>query len=174
MAVKFVNIQFGRNDAGIISYTGTLYFLVFALFGCAHAFDKESDSPMQKYNEYVGVLSTKPDENILKEYWTESFVSEALPLLLNKSENAKLERNSVIFSINFPQDMTSMAFQKENVNNKSACVLIAGVSEENTPLIFNVAYTMENGQWLIQKVHATFLKTSESYPEQADCSPIEP
>ncbi len=149
-------------------------FFVFALFGCSHAFNKESDSPIQKYNEYVGTLSKESYESILRKYWAKSFVSESLPLLLDGSENAKLERNSVIFSINFPKDMTSMVFQKENANNKSACVLVAGVSEENTPLIFNVAYTMENGQWLIKKVHGAFLRASESYPSQPDCSPAAP
>lgn len=151
-----------------------IFFISFALFGCSHAFDKENDSPIQKYNEYVGALSKKSYEDILKEYWVESFVSESLPLLLDGSENAKLERNSVIFSINFPQDMTSMVFQKENVNNQSACVLVAGVSEENTPLIFNVAYTMENGRWLIKKVHGAFLRASDSYPSQPDCFPAAP
>ncbi|MCF6211548.1 MAG: hypothetical protein L3J88_05310 [Gammaproteobacteria bacterium] len=111
---------------------------------------------------------------MLRKYWAKSFVSESLPLLLDGSEKAKLERNSVIFSINFPKDMTSMVFQKENVTNKSACVLVAGVSEENTPLIFNVAYTMENGQWLIKKVHGAFLRASDPYPSQPDCSPAAP
>ncbi len=171
MVVKFANIQFEQNDVGIISYTGILYFLVFAPFGCSHAFDKESDSPIQKYHEYVGALSKKSHEDILQEYWAESFVSESLPLLLDDSENAKFERNAVIFSINFPQDMTSMVFQKENVNDRSACVLVAGVSEENTPLIFNVAYTMENGRWLIKKVHGAFLGASDPYPSQPDCFP---
>lgn len=149
-------------------------FTIFFLFGCSHTTNKENNSPIHRYNEYVAVLSKESYENLLKKYWARSFASESLSLLLDKSEKNMLDRNSVIFSINFPKDMRSIVFQKKTVNNKTACVLVAGISEEKTPMTFNITYTMEDKNWLIQEVHATFLKESDSYPNKPDCSSVTP
>jgi len=149
-------------------------FFTFTLFGCSHTPNEKNNSPIQKYNEYVDVLAKASYEGLLNEYWAQRVVAEGLPLLMNVSESNKLDRNSIILSINFPKDMKSIVFQKMKIENSSACVLVAGVSEEDTPMIFNITYTKEKHNWLIEEVHATFLRKSDSYPSQPDCSPIEP
>jgi len=151
-----------------------LIYFAFALLGCSHTPNTENSSPIQRYNDYIAALSNETYVNLLKNYWVKSFVSEGLPLLMSDSEDNKLDRNSIIFSINFPKDMKSIIFKKMDKKNTSACVLVAGISEEDTPMIFNITYTMEQDGWLIKDVHATFLKQSESYPSQPDCSPVIP
>ncbi len=156
-----------------------LYMLILAAVlsthtGCAIKTSVETHDPKSQYNEYLEALKKMPVEEYFSKYWSHSSVAEGMPIISNKAEKNTLQREAILFSINFPAEMKTINLIKQSVQNDSACLLVVGETGESKKITFNVPYLLENNHWLIKEVFIHYLEDDQPLPAEPNCTPEYP
>jgi len=108
-----------------------------------------------QYNESTDVNNIKEVANI---YFSQS--------LLGKNYVTNPDATSQLL---FKDYMIAIANHYEQVNSQNGCLTINGYDEEKAPLIFSLKYILNNGRWLIDKIHVVFIESKNDFSKEAKC-----
>jgi hypothetical protein len=152
----------------ILAYLATFFFLI----SCANQSSaQEQEKPIAAYKKYINSLLNTSYEELLRNYWSRARIAEGIDILADKTEENKLNRNAVVFSIRFPIEMKDILSIKQSIKNDTACVLVTGMTDEAKNIVFNIPYILENGNWKINEVFIKYLEDDQTVPIKPDCNP---
>lgn len=140
-----------------------------ALLGCAIAATAKGASPAAEYQRYARASAILEPKRLLEEYWAEEIAQKGVAVLNDDSPENTLRRNAILFSVDFPAQFTTVSRINEAVDGRVACVLVVGLTEEETVLAVNIPYRWENAGWRIIEANLRYLGASEEPPVNPAC-----
>lgn len=145
--------------------------IFFLIISCANQSSaQEQGNPIVVYKKYINSLSNTSDEDLLINYWSRARVAEGIDLLTDKTEENMLNRNAIVFSIRFPNEMKDILSMKQTIINNTACVLVTGKTDEKKNIVFNIPYILENDKWKINEVFIKYLEENQTVPTKPNCN----
>ncbi|NOX93296.1 MAG: hypothetical protein GXP18_12855 [Gammaproteobacteria bacterium] len=156
-----------RCKYGVFICFGSFLFLI----GCATQLPvQKQDKPGDVYREYIGSLSNSSDEDLLVKYWSHARVAEGMDVLTDDSEDNKLNKNAIVFSIRFPNEMKNILSMEQNIKGNTACLLVTGATDTEKKLMINIPYLLEDNTWKINEVFIKYLEDDQPVPTKPDCT----
>ncbi|MCI0507323.1 MAG: hypothetical protein L0Z73_14600 [Gammaproteobacteria bacterium] len=150
----------------LCNYPAIFFFLI----SCANLSSTQAKSdPIAAYKDYINSLPKSSDTDLLNKYWSSARVTEGIDILADQSEENKLNRNAIIFSIRFPAEMKDILSTKQSIKDDTACVLVTGVTDESKKIVFNIPYILEKDIWKINEVFIKYLEDNQPVPTKPDC-----
>ncbi len=136
-----------------------LFYFIIALFitSCATL----RNSPPVLYQEFSQYKNDVNKNNIVEV--ASDFFS---PSLLGSNYQDNLDTVNQLLFKNY---MVSTDSHFEKINEQEGCLTINGYDEENSPLIFSLAYILSNNHWLIDKIHVIFVESKGDFSNSAKC-----
>ena len=112
----------------------------------------------QTYSQYKESTNENNINEVANIYFSQS--------LLGEDYLTNLDATSQLL---FKDYMITTDNHYEQVNSQNGCLTINGYDEEKAPLIFSLKYILNNGHWLIDKIHVVFIESKNDFSKEAKC-----
>lgn len=133
------------------------FLTILFIASCASTY---RDPPVlfQTYYQYKESTNENNIKEVAKIYFSQS--------LLGKNYLTNPDATSQLL---FKDYMITTANHYEQINYQNGCLTINGYDEEKSPLIFSLKYILNNGHWLIDKIHVVFIESKNDFSKDAKC-----
>lgn len=134
-----------------------IFITIIFIAGCAttHTTSPVLFKKYSQYNESTNINNIKEVANI---YFSQS--------LLGKNHKTNPDATGQLL---FKSYMATVVNHHEQVKSQNGCLTINGYDEEKAPLIFSLKYILNNGHWLIDKIHVVFIESKKDFSKKAKC-----
>lgn len=143
--------------------------VLLALIGYTPETKANAQSLTAEYHRYIQALDTHDAVELLSKFWAPDLVRQGLPQLQDVTPENELHRNSILFSLYFPNQAAKVSSIQETVSADTGCVLVIGLTKEKNPLAISISYALEQENWQISGVHLRYFQSSEKPISEPDC-----
>lgn len=163
------DLKAGSSCINEITKSVGLISALFTTLGCTAAPTSVSGEPLAQYQSYNQALARLSERDLLTGYWSRAAVTEGLAVLGDHSPANKQNRNAVIYSIRFPEQIRSATAMNQAINGNSACLRIEGKNDSGENVVFRIPYVMEQDGWRIKEAFIEFPPPGSAESGETNC-----